>query len=185
MNTLKRLSVVMSVFGAGLVVAACASPTDAEIAEPAQQQDDVAVDEETDDLGATSSELVDEAEEAAEDVGREAEETAEDVERAADEATDDPNKDTIQQEQRHGPGAGGHSSHGRGYGPGHYGRPHHDRRWCSQRDNWHCRRGEYGWRWVYLQRDHRPGYGGEWQRRPQRCCMRVHIRDHRGGPRHY
>lgn len=176
MTTLKRLSVVMSVFGAGLVVVACASPTDAEIAEPAQQENDIAtVDGE--DFDTTSSALVDEAEEAAEDVGEEAEDTARDVEDAAEDVVDDDGKEgSVSQEQRYGYGRR----------PGGYG---HGRR-CNYRDVFHCVRNHRGWRWVDLGggRGHGHGHGpyGDHGRghRGSYCCMRVHIRDHRGPHRY-
>lgn len=183
MTSLKRLSVVMSVFGAGLVVAACASPTDAEIAEQPAQQDDVAT-ADGEDFDTTSSALTDEAEEAAEDVGREAEDTAEDVERGAEDAaedvTDGKEEGSVAQEQQYGYGQ---RPGGYGQRPGGYG---HGRR-CDYRNVSHCVRNHRGWRWVdlggryrghggYGYGQHGPRHGGNY------CCMRVQIRDHRGGP---
>jgi len=181
MTTLKRLSVVMSVLGTGLVVAACASPTDAEMAEAAQQEDVAPVDGE--DVDTASSALADEAEEAAEDVGREAEDvgreaedvgreagdTARDVEDAAEHAADEDEDDSVSQEQRYGYGRR----------PGAYGNGPR----CNYRDVAHCVRNHRGWRWVDL--GGRGGQGGEYGRYGDRqrgnyCCMRVHSRDHRG-----
>jgi len=175
MFTPKRLSVVMSVFGAGLVIAACATPTDAEIADgPAQQNEDVeASGESTDaeDIAATTAEL----------------------------SAEDKEEESVSQEQRsEQPGAygeeegygqpgygGAYERQGReGYGQPGYGRPEHGGyggpyggRRCDFRDAWHCRRGHPGWRWV--SRGHHPGYGGGYDREG-RCCVRVHVRDHRG-----
>lgn len=167
MRTLERLSVVMSVFGAALVVAACASPTDAEIAEPAQQQDDP-VQSDSDETAATSSSLTDKAEDEAEEA--EADEAEED---------DEAEEGSVSQEQRYGePGYGqrpgyGEPGYGRGRGPA--------RQWCSYRDAWHCRRHHPGWRWVNVQGGPPGERYGEYRRHGNRCCMRVHIRDHRPG----
>lgn len=181
MITLKRLSVVMSVFGAGLIFAACASPTDAEVAEPSQQEG--AVTEDAEDVGAASSALVDEAEEAAEDVAHETEQTAEDVaheaEQTAEDVTGDDDKGSVSQEQRVG----------YGHRPGGHGGYWHGRR-CDYRDVFHCRRGHRGWRWVDLNRGHDHHHHGRWghdhrRHRADYCCVRVHVRDHRGPLRGY
>lgn len=155
MITLKRLSVVMSVFGTGLAVAACASPTDSEIAgEPTQLEQDITASAESDgsepddveDVASTSSELMDD-----EDAEAEKEESS------------------VSQEQRYGtPGYGS---------PGFHGRP--GRRHCDHSNAWHCRRGQPGWRWVRYRPGHHPGAQGRWGRY-DRCCVHVPIRDHRG-----
>ena len=173
MITLKRLSVVMSVFTTGLVFAACASPTDAEIAEQPAQQEDLG--EETDTTSSALGEDVeDAAEEAGDDISREAEDFAEDAEDVAEDVTDE--EGSVSQEQRYG--------YGRGHGQGGYG---HGRR-CDYRNVRHCIRHHRGWRWVDVGRGYGRGhgrYGDHYGRgRSNYCCMRVHIRDHRG-PRPY
>ena len=174
MTTLKRLSVVMSVFSAGLVIAACASPTDDEISgQLAQEEERSTADGE--DLEIVSSALEDDAEETAEDIGHEAEQTAEDVEheaeQTAEDVADDDKEGSVAQEQRYGRRPG--------YG--------HGRR-CDYRNVHHCVRNHRGWRWVPIGRSH-GGYGryGDHGRRHRDsyCCMRVHVRDHRGGPYGY
>ena len=168
MITLKRLSVVMSVFTTSLVFAACASPTDAEIAEQPAQQEDVGEDTET-----TSSALIDEAEDTAEEAGEDIREGAEDVGEDAEDVAENVKGEegSVSQEQRYG------------YGRGHGGGAGHGRR-CDYRNVRHCIRHHRGWRWVDIGRGYGHGHGrydhGRGQRRSNFCCMRVHVRDHRG-----
>ena len=153
MATLKRLSVVMSVFGTGILIAACASPTDADLAEESTGTDSTSVEQ--------AAQIGDEAEQAADDVGEEAGDTAEDVREGAEDVGDEA-EDSVSQEQR--------------YGWGH--RPYR----CNYRHVRHCLRNHHGWRWIDLGYRNRPqgGWGHHgWGRRPSFCCMRVHVRDHR------
>lgn len=49
---------------------------------------------------------------------------------------------------------------------------------CDMRDNWHCRRGHRGWRWVRIRgdydRDQQWGRDNGWNR-DRRCCIRVQV----------
>ena len=132
MITLKRLSVVMSVFTTGLVFAACASPTDTEIAE--QPATDT-----------TSSALIDEAEETAEEAGEDIREGAEDVGEGAEDVAEDVTGEerSVSEEQRYG------DERGRGRAPR-----------CNYRNVSHCTRGHRGWGWVDIGRGYGRGPRG-------------------------
>jgi hypothetical protein len=118
MFNLERLSAV--VLGTGLVVVACAAPTDAELTAPAQEADESA--------------LVTNDEPEGDDVA----ENGSDPNQAEDETSADVQgeDETFGEAQR---------------------------RRCDRRNNWHCKRGHPGWRWVRRHYDsHR-----------RRCCVRV------------
>ena len=185
MTTLKRLSVVMSVFGTGILIAACASPTDAEIAD--QSSD---VDTNASELSSPEEEAEDVAEDAertAEDVGEGAERTAEDVGEGAERTAEDVGEDAegaVSQEQQYGGvggpqqgyGGGPQQGYGGGHGPG-GARPYR----CNYRHVQHCLRQHSGWRWINLGVSRSPGGHGRYGRgeRPNFCCMRVQPGQHR------
>ena len=163
MMDLKRVMATLSVFGIGLVGVACASPTDAEIAQPAADEGSAGA--QTSSLKA-GEEAADKAgEEAADKAGEEAADKAgeEAADKAGEEATDEA-----------GEAAGQDTTvvrDHRGY--------HRHRKFCDYRHAWHCRRGHRGWHWA------RGGYyaggwhGGGWHRR-ERCCV-----PWRGGHHHW
>jgi hypothetical protein len=128
MFNLARLS--MAAVGTGLIVTACAAPTDEEIA-PAQQPEQTS----TDDSSTVTEEV-------SEDV------TASGLDENGEFAADMRNEDGELAVTGHGGG-----------------------RRCDRSDNWKCRRGLRGWRWV---RTNQWGghHGGD------RCCMRVLHRPH-------